>query len=197
MSQEKEPHHLGERNKFLNLLDESFGFLFAHISNDILFHLKRLKNPKESLEKLELLLGKKDGLWGHILDKDLISLQPSSFETIQHFFTKYISLALQCKQCGIERKDAQLALSVLNKLGYEYFVFVSTFHSGRASIPNWNMPSLDSFVKSLIHEQDKLVQMGVLQTSKNQDILMSDLSNAQAKGKHKGKETKASDSNPK
>ena len=30
------------------------------------------------------------------------------------------------------------------------------------------MPSLDSFVESLIHEHDRLVQMGVLQTYKNQ-----------------------------
>ena len=42
-----------------------------------------------------------------------------------------------------------------------------------------------------------MVQMGVLQTFKNQSFLMSDSTNAQAKGKHKGNETKASDSNPK
>ena len=88
-------------------------------------------------------------------------------------------------------------LSILSKLGFEYYVFVSTFHSGRASIPNWKMTSLDGFSESLIQEQDKLVQMGVLQTSKNQALLMSDSTNAQAKGKHKGKEPKASDSKPK
>ena len=59
------------------------------------------------------------------------------------------------------------------------------------------MPSLDSFVESLIQEQDKFVQMGVLQTSNNQDILMSKSANVQAKGKHKRKEPKASDSKPK
>ena len=88
-------------------------------------------------------------------------------------------------------------LSVLRKLGSEYYVFVSTFHSGRASIPNWKIPSLDGFVESLIQEQEKLVQMGVLQTSKNQALLMSDSTNAQAKWKHKGKEPKVSDSKPK
>ena len=39
--------------------------------------------------------------------------------------------------------------------------------------------------------------MGVLQNSKNQDILMSNSSNAQATGKHKGKDPKAFDSKPK
>ena len=72
-------------------------------------------------------------------------------------------------------------------LGSEYSVFVSTFHSERASIPNWNMPSLDGFFESLIQDQDKLVQMGVLQTSKNQSLLMSDSNN----------DPKATDSKPK
>ena len=87
-------------------------------------------------------------------------------------------------------------LSVLSKLGLEFSVFVSTFHSKRVFIPNWEMPSLDDFVESLIQEQDKLVQMGVIQTSKNQELLMSDSNNVQARGKHKGKETKNIDSNP-
>ena len=88
-------------------------------------------------------------------------------------------------------------LYVLSKICFEYSVFVSTFHSGRDSTPNWKIPSLDMFVESLIQEHDKLVQMGVLQTSKNQALLMSDSTNAQAKGKHKGKEPKSFDLKPK
>ena len=45
--------------------------------------------------------------------------------------------------------------------------------------------------------QDKLVQMGVLETSKNQSLVMSYSNNAQARGKHKGKGPKSSYSNPK
>ena len=59
------------------------------------------------------------------------------------------------------------------------------------------MSSLDAFVESLIQEQDKLVQMGVIQTSKNQALLMIESINAQEIGKHKGKEPKATDSKPK
>ena len=88
-------------------------------------------------------------------------------------------------------------LSILNILGSDYFVFVSTFQSRRASIPNWKIPSLDSFVESLIQEQEKLVQMGVLQTSKNQALLVTYSTKAQAKGRNKGKEPKASNSKPK
>ena len=108
------------------------------------------------------MFGKQDDIRGHILDNELIALQPNSFKTIQQFFTKFKSLALPCKKCGIERKVEQHVLSILNKLGYEYSVFISTFHSKIASILNWKMTSVDMFVESLIQEKDKLVQMGML-----------------------------------
>ena len=88
-------------------------------------------------------------------------------------------------------------LSVLSKLGFECSVFVSTFHSGRASIPNWKMPSLEALIEFVIQEQDKLVQMGGIQTSKNQALLMIDSNNAQERGNNKGKEPKAIVSKPK
>ena len=47
MGRETEAHHPTEKNKFLNRLDEAFGFLFAHISRDLLFHLEGLKTPKK------------------------------------------------------------------------------------------------------------------------------------------------------
>ena len=59
------------------------------------------------------------------------------------------------------------------------------------------MPSLvDAFDESLIQEQDKLDQMGVMQTSNNQALLVTDSNNAQARGKHKGKDPKATNSRP-
>ena len=46
MGRETEPHHPTEKNKFLDRLDEAFGFLCTHISWDLLFHLEGLKNMK-------------------------------------------------------------------------------------------------------------------------------------------------------
>ena len=46
MGRETEPHHPTKKNKFLNQLDEAFGFLFTHISRDLLFNLEGLKTPK-------------------------------------------------------------------------------------------------------------------------------------------------------
>ena len=150
MGRETVPHHPIEKNNFLNWLDEAFGFLCTHISQDLLFHLEGLKTPKEYWENLESLCGKQDELQGNILENEIIALHPRNLEFIQQFFTKFRSLVLQCKKCGIERKDEKLVLSILSKLGLEYSVFVSTFHSRRASIPNCKMPYLDVFVKSLI-----------------------------------------------
>ena len=82
LGREVEPHHPAEKNKFPNILDEAFGYLCTHISRYLLFHLEGL-NPKEAWEKLEVLFDKKDELWGHFLENQLISLHPNSFKTIQ------------------------------------------------------------------------------------------------------------------
>ena len=63
--------------------------------------------------------------------------------------------------------------------------------------PDWKIPSLDYFFESLIKEQGKLMRMGVMKTSKDQALLVSNSSKAQAKGKSKKKESKAIDSKPK
>ena len=157
LGREDESHHPVERNKFLNHLDEYSSYLCTHISIDILFHLEGLRTPKKYWENIEDLFGKQDELRGHTQENELVALHPSIFETIQQLFTKFKFLALQCRQVGIERKDEQYVLSILNNLSSVYSIFVSIFHFGRASIPNWKMPSLDSFNESLIHEQEKLI----------------------------------------
>ena len=52
------------------------------------------------------------------------------------------------------------------------------------------MSSLESFTESLMQEQDKMIQMGSLKACKNHVLLAGETKNAQAKGKHKGKEKK-------
>ena len=137
MGREFKPQQHLEKSKYLNKLNEAFGFVCIHISRELLFHLERLRTLKEVWEKLKYLFGKHDELRGHILENELIALQPNNFKTIQWFFSKFISLVMQCKQCGIEKKDEQLVLSILSKLGSEFSVFVSTFHSMRLTPPNW------------------------------------------------------------
>ena len=51
------------------------------------------------MDEDQYLFGNQDDLRGHILENEVISLQPSTFETIQQLFTKFKSLVMQCKQC--------------------------------------------------------------------------------------------------
>ena len=74
IGREVEPHHPAKKNKFLNRLDEAFGYLCTHISRDLLFHLEGLRTPRKSWEKLEELFGMQDELWGHILESELVAL---------------------------------------------------------------------------------------------------------------------------
>ena len=48
MGIEVEPQQHVEKSKFLNRLDEAFGFMCIHISRDLPFHLEGLITPKEA-----------------------------------------------------------------------------------------------------------------------------------------------------
>ena len=141
-------------------MDVAFGMLCLIISRDILFHVDSFTTPNEFWLKIKSFFGKTGELRGHQLENELITLNPTHFETIQYFFTKFKSMVLQLKQCGIEKKEDNLILSILSNLGPEYLVFVLTFHLGKLTVRKWRIPSLVDFMESLTQEQDKLVQMG-------------------------------------
>ena len=65
---------------------------------------------------------------GHQIENELISLSPSSFKSLQLYFSKFKALVLQLKQFWIEMKEDKLVLTIISKLGPNYSVFVSTFH---------------------------------------------------------------------
>ena len=78
------------------------------ISRDLLFHLEPLTSPNEVWEKIEDIFGKTDEMRGHQLENELISLSSISFESLQLYVTKFNTLVLQLKQCGIGKKDEKL-----------------------------------------------------------------------------------------
>ena len=77
----------------------------------------------------------------------------------------------QLKLCKVEKEDDQLILAILTKLNVDYSVFVSTFQTVRLTTPNWKMPTLNAFIQSLIFENDKLIQMGIIRSSKDQSLV--------------------------
>ena len=91
------------------------------------------------------------------LENELMSLQPSNFETLNDFFTKFKHIVLLLKQCKVDKEDDQLILAILSKLGADYSVFFSTFYAGKLITHGWKMPSLNAFIESLISEHDKIL----------------------------------------
>ena len=79
-------------------------------------------------------------------------------------------------------------MAILLKLGPEYSVFVSTFYATKLTAQTWKMPSLADFMEFLTQEQDKLVMMGTIKPSKDQDLVAGD-SRVDSKGKKKSKKS--------
>ena len=90
----------------------------------------------------------------------------------------------------MEKEDDQLILSILSKLGSDYSVFVSTFHTGKLTTLNWKIPSLNAFIESLTNEHDKLVQMGIIRSSKGQALFSLGPKDTKGKGNKKNQMTK-------
>jgi hypothetical protein len=136
---------------------------------------------------MEEIFGKQDKMRGHMLEMELLTLDPKIFDNLQDFFTKYKDLLSQLKAYGVDKskEEKQMVLNILSKLGLEYSVFVSTFHSVRlASGATWTMPSLEAFIESLTQEQTKLINMGKIKGSKAHALAMQDGSSHQ---NHKSK----------
>ena len=81
------------------------------------------RNFLEFWENLEEIFVKTNEMREHQIENEMISLSPSSFESLQLYFSKFKALVLQLKQCGIEKKEDKLVLAILLKLGPDYSVF--------------------------------------------------------------------------
>jgi hypothetical protein len=127
---------------------------------------------------------------GHILELEMLTLDPKSFENIQDFFTKFKDLLSQLKACGVDKskEEKQIVLTILSKIGPEFSVFVSTFHTVRfASRATWKMPSLEDFIESLTQEKTKLINMGTIKGPRAHALTVHDGSHKYKKSKDKDK----------
>jgi hypothetical protein len=92
-----------EKSKYLNRMDEELRTICSLISPDLLFHISSYKTPNEAWTILEGLFGKQDEMRGHMLEVDLLTLDPKIFKNIQDFFTKLKDLLSQLKACGDDK----------------------------------------------------------------------------------------------
>ena len=97
MEIEVEPNVAVYKIKWHKRRDEADGLLCMSISRDLLFHLVGLTSPNEVWEKLVDIFGKKDEIRGHQIENELISLSPSSFESLQLYFSKFKALCFAAK----------------------------------------------------------------------------------------------------
>ena len=79
-----------DKEKYLNRLDEAHGHLFSLVYRDLRFHIQGLKTPKEIWDKLASLFDNQDEM--RVLENDQITLNPSNFESLNEFFTKFKNL---------------------------------------------------------------------------------------------------------
>jgi hypothetical protein len=112
-----------------------------------------------------------------MLEVELNTLDPKSFDNIHDFFSKFKSLILSLGECGIfnSTQEKQLILRILAKLGPKYVVYVSNFHYGRCLFgTNWKMPTMAQFIESPTQEKKKLIQMGLIKDPKAHAPTMHD-----------------------
>ena len=65
-----------EKSKYLNRMDEALGTICSLISPDLLFHISSYKTPNEAWKILEGIFGKHDEMRGHMLEVELLTLDP-------------------------------------------------------------------------------------------------------------------------
>jgi hypothetical protein len=110
-----------------------------------------------------------------MLEVELNTLDPKSFDNIQYFFTKLKSFLLILGECGIDKstQEKEFILTILSKLGPKYTIYVSNFHFGRCLFrTNWKMPMLARFIESLTQEKTKNIHMSLMKDPKAHALTM-------------------------
>jgi hypothetical protein len=129
-------------------------------------------------------------LRGHILEVELLTLDPKRFDNIQYFFTKFKDLLSQLKACGVDKSKEKkhMVLTILSNIGPKLFVFISTIHSVRfTSRATWKIPSLEDFIESLTQEKTKLINMGTIKGPREHALTVKYGSYKYHKSKYKHK----------
>jgi hypothetical protein len=94
-----------------------------------------------------------------------MTLSPNDFPCIEYYLSKFKMSRLLCIECNMDLKECGCIYFILAKLGSAYFIFVSTFYTTIEALGSaYKEPTFESFCDSLIREQDKLFQLGLIST---------------------------------
>jgi hypothetical protein len=166
LGKEKTPIDDDKKVKWANRSDEARGLIRMSISPDLRFHLKEIDDPEEAWEKIESVFGKLNIIRAQQLENQVLTLSPSDFSCLGDYLSKFKTLRILCEECEIKMEEECCIYLILSKLGSAYSVFVSTFYAMREALGKaYQKPTLESFCVALIREEDKLVQLGVINTA--------------------------------
>jgi hypothetical protein len=171
-------------------MDGALRTICSLISPDLAFHVSSCKTPNEAWTTSEGIFGKKYEMSGHMMEVELLTLDPKSFDNIQDLFTKFKDLLSQLKASGVDKskEEKQMVLTILSNIVPKFYVFISTFHYVRFnSRATWKMPSLEDFIESLTQEQTKLINMCKIKGPKVHALIVQDGSQKYQKYKDKDK----------
>jgi hypothetical protein len=111
-----------------------------------------------------------------------LTLCPNDFPCIEDYLSKLKTLRIVCIYCKIDLKEDSHIYVILANIGGAYYVFVFTFYATREAIGSaYKEPSLESFCDSLIQEQHKFLQLGLIDTASTSNKALV----AQQKDKYK------------
>jgi hypothetical protein len=96
-----------EKSEYLNCMDEALRTICNVTSPDLLFHISSHKTPNEAWTTLEGIFGKLNEMRGHMMEVDILTLDPKIFDNIQYFFTKFKDLLSQIKDCGVDKSKEE------------------------------------------------------------------------------------------
>jgi hypothetical protein len=115
---------------------------------------------------IESVFGKLNIIRAQQLENQILTLSPSDFSFLGDYLSKLKTLRILCEECKIKMDEESCIYLILSKLGRAYYVFVSTFYAMKEALGKaYVKPTLESFCASLIREEDKLVQLGVINTT--------------------------------
>ena len=80
--------------------DEFVGVITTYISCEIQFHTSRIDCPHEVWNKLKSIFDKVDESRVMHIEKELISLDPHSFERVEDYLARIKELQLKLGECG-------------------------------------------------------------------------------------------------
>ena len=160
-----------KKDKWKHEQDQARGLIGMSIAQDLRFHIQEIDSPNEAMKKLNIVFGIKNEIRAHQLENELLTLDLNNFSSIEDFLSKFKTFRLLLEYCKVKKEDGSLVYYILAKLGPAYSVFVSTFHSTREALISqgtpYKSPCFDSFCDSLRREKEKVLHLGIINSTKS------------------------------